>query len=185
MPASGWISHGHGPVIWHLTRVARTGATAGLGDPLRTGRGPVQPQRRGHRLEVKAKLVHRGDQRPHRPARAAAFRRQAHGRHHLRGRKQPRPHALPAQLRPRRDPHGRHRCTRSHGSVKRSAGGHLAAMPVKPVRQVRGGPRRHEGPSPPLETPMDTWQDVPSPGPRASRAVATRFPVYLTKLMVP
>ena len=59
---------------------------------------------RGHRLEVEAELVHRGQQRPHRPARPGALRGEADGRHHLRGRQQPRPDALPARLRARRYP---------------------------------------------------------------------------------
>ena len=84
------------------------------------GRGPVQPQRSGHRVAVEAELVHRGQQRPHRPARPGAFRGEADGRHDLRGRQQPRPHALPPQLRPRRDPYRRQRRARSHGSLERT-----------------------------------------------------------------
>jgi len=47
-----------------------------------------------HRVAVEADLVHRGQERPHGPPRASTVRREAHGRHHLRGRQQPRPHAL-------------------------------------------------------------------------------------------
>ena len=41
-------------------RPVRAGAEARLGDPGRTGRGPVQPEGQRRRLEVEAELVHRG-----------------------------------------------------------------------------------------------------------------------------
>ena len=65
-------------------RPPRGGAAARLGDPLRARRRPVRPQRRGGRVAIEAQLVHRGQQRPHRPSGARALRRRAHGRHHLR-----------------------------------------------------------------------------------------------------
>jgi len=37
-------------------RPVRAGAAARLGDPLRAGRGPVQPERSRHRLEVEGEL---------------------------------------------------------------------------------------------------------------------------------
>ena len=64
-------------------------------------------QRPGRGLEDQAELVHRGQQRPGRPPRPRAGRRQADGRHHLRDRQQPLPHAVPARQRPRRHPHRR------------------------------------------------------------------------------
>ena len=50
---------------------------------VRAGRGPVQPEARRHGLADEAELVHRGQQRPDRPARPGAIRRQADGRAHL------------------------------------------------------------------------------------------------------
>ena len=64
-------------------RPVRAGAEGRLGDPGRAGRGPVQPEGEGHRLEVEAELVHRRQERPHRPSRAGTLLREAHGRHDL------------------------------------------------------------------------------------------------------
>ena len=58
-------------------RPTRAGAAARLGDPGRARRGPVRPEGRRHRVEVEAELVHRGQQRPHRPSRAATLRRRS------------------------------------------------------------------------------------------------------------
>ncbi len=77
------------------------------------GGGPVQPEGRGHRLEVEAELVHRGHQGPHRAARAATLRGETHGSHHRRDRQQPRPHALQPRPRTRCHPQGRNRRSRS------------------------------------------------------------------------
>jgi hypothetical protein len=61
------------------------------------------------RVAVEAERVRRGQERPYRPARPAALRREAHGSHHVRGREQPRPNAFEPQPRGRRDPHRRDR----------------------------------------------------------------------------
>jgi pimeloyl-ACP methyl ester carboxylesterase len=61
-------------------------------------------QKAEDRLAFKAKLVHRGQQRPNRPPRTPTSRRPTHGRQNLRRRQQPRPHAVAPRLRPRRDP---------------------------------------------------------------------------------
>ena len=79
-------------------------------------RGPVQPKGRRHGLEVEAELVHRRKPGPHRPPRAGTLRREAHGRHHLRGRQQPRPHALQPSSCAGRDPQGRKRSPKISGS---------------------------------------------------------------------
>lgn len=52
----------------------------GLGDPVRAGSRPVQRESRRNCLEIEAKLVHRRQERPHRPPRHGTVRCEAHGR---------------------------------------------------------------------------------------------------------
>ena len=66
-----------------LRRSFGAGAEARLGDPGRPQTRLVRGESRRSRLEVKAKLVHRRQKRPHRASRSGARHGQAHGRNHL------------------------------------------------------------------------------------------------------
>jgi len=90
-------------------RLARAGAEDRVGDPRCTGGGPVQPEGRGHRLEVEAELVRPGHQGPDCPSPAATLRGESYGRYDSRGRQQPRPHALLPRPRTRCHPQRRKR----------------------------------------------------------------------------
>jgi hypothetical protein len=90
-------------------RLARAGAEDRVGDPRCTGGGPVQPEGRGHRLEVEAELVRPGHQGPDCPSPAATLRGESYGRYDPRGRQQPRPHALLPRPRTRCHPQRRKR----------------------------------------------------------------------------
>ena len=90
-------------------RLARAGAEDRVGDPRCTGGGPVQPEGRGHRLEVEAELVCPGHQGPDCPSPAATLRGESYGRYDSRGRQQPRPHALLPRPRTRCHPQRRKR----------------------------------------------------------------------------